>query len=212
MIVCQLVVFIYAIIGVSLFKGKFYQCIYRNSPMDTYDNEELFVDILNEQDCIDSGGRWRNSNQNFDNIFMAQFVLYEIITTEGWLDVMYKGIDTVAIGAQPKYNNNQMLSLYFISFIIIGNIFILNLFVGIVIDKFNRLKDKMCGYALMTRDQKEWVETEKQMIRLDLELKKTLPINDNELIAYHISSHKYFENLITVCIFCSTTIMALKYY
>jgi voltage-gated cation channel len=95
--------------------------------------------------------------------------LYESITTEGWLDVMYKGIDSVDIGKQPKLNNNMMLSLYFISFIIIGNIFILNLFVGIVIDKFNRLKDRMCGYALMTRDQKEWVETEKQMIRLELE-------------------------------------------
>lgn len=97
---------------------------------------------------------------------------------------MYKGIDSVDVGKQPKYNNNQLLSLYFISFIVIGNIFILNLFVGIVIDKFNRLKDRMCGYALMTRDQKEWVETEKQMIRLNLESKKNLPVNDNELFAY----------------------------
>jgi voltage-gated cation channel len=135
--------------------------------------------------------------------------LYESITTEGWLDVMYKGIDSVDIGKQPKLNNNMMLSLYFISFIIIGNIFILNLFVGIVIDKFNRLKDRMCGYALMTRDQKEWVETEKQMIRLELEQKKSLPVNDNELIAYHVSNHRYFENFIMTCILCSTLIMAL---
>ena len=84
------------------------------------------------------------------------------------------------------YNKNQIFSLYFISFIIIGNIFILNLFVGIVIDKFNRLKDRMCGYALMTRDQKEWIETEKQMIRLELNIMKSLPTNDNELLAYQI--------------------------
>ena len=122
--------------------------------METYDDEELFADIIDEQDCTESGGLWKNSNQNFDNIFQAQFVLYESITTEGWLDVMYKGIDSVDIGKQPRFNNNRMLSLYFVSFIIIGNIFILNLFVGIVIDKFNRLKDRMCGYALMTRDQK----------------------------------------------------------
>ena len=122
------------------------------------------------------------------------------------------GIDSVGIGKQPKYNNKPIISLYFVSFIIIGNIFILNLFVGIVIDKFNRLKDRMCGYALMTRDQKEWIETEKQMIRLNLEIKKSLPTNDNELLAYQISSHRYFEYFVTVCILGSTVIMALKYY
>ena len=47
------------------------------------------------------------------------------------------------------------------SFIVIGNIFILNLFVGVVIDKFNRLRDKMFGYLLMTRDQRLWIEKDK---------------------------------------------------
>lgn len=77
-------------------------------------------------------------------------MLLEVITTEGWLEVMYAGVDSVGIEMQPKENTNPLMCLYFISFIIVGNIFILNLFVGIVIDKFNRLKDKMNGYGLMT--------------------------------------------------------------
>ena len=52
MIVCQLVVFIYAIIGVSLFKGKFYRCHYRNTSNDNFDADEIFADIIDEQDCI----------------------------------------------------------------------------------------------------------------------------------------------------------------
>ena len=79
-------------------------------------------------------------------------MLLEIITTEGWLDVMYCGIDTAGIEVMQSYNNRPWLSLYFISFIVIGKIFIMNLFVGIVIDKFNRLKEKMCGNAMLTRD------------------------------------------------------------
>jgi hypothetical protein len=161
MIICQLVVFIYAIIGVSLFKGKFFRCVFRNTPQIMHEEEDYHQDIFSDQDCVEKGGIWLNSMQNFDNIFQAQFTLYESITTEGWLGVMYKGVDSVGIGMQPKYNNNPVVSIYFVSFIIIGNIFILNLFVGIVIDKFNRLKDRMCGYSLMTRDQKEWIETEK---------------------------------------------------
>lgn len=81
---------------------------------------------------------------------------------------MYHGVDSKGLDLQPDLNWRPIMSLYFISFIIVGNIFILNLFVGIVIDKFNRLKDKMCGYSLMTSHQIEWVESEKQMIRLEL--------------------------------------------
>jgi hypothetical protein len=67
---------------------------------------------------------------------------------------------------------------------ITGNIFVLNLFVGIVIDKFNRLKEKICGYTMMTRSQKDWVELEKQMIKLEIESFKNPPANPIRLLAY----------------------------
>jgi voltage-dependent calcium channel T type alpha-1I len=162
MIVCLLIVFIYAIAGVNLFKGKFYRCL--NHDPDFFDS--LDNNIITKEDCLEYGGHWINSQNNFDNIFNSAAVLFQIITTEGWLDIMYLGIDAVGVDKQPKKNNSQFLTVYFISFVIVGNIFVLNLFVGIVIDKFNRLKDRMCGYALMTSNQKEWIESEKQMIRL----------------------------------------------
>jgi len=105
-----------------------------------------------KQDCLDLGGEWKNSERNFDDILAAIPVLFEIITTEGWLEVMYSAIDSRELDEQPKRDHNKWMAIVFISFIITGNIFILNLFVGIVIDKFNRLKDKMSGYLLMTRD------------------------------------------------------------
>lgn len=66
--------------------------------------------------------------------------------------MMYSAIDSTGEGLQPKENYNQKMSLFFISFIITGNIFIIKLFVGIMIDRFNRLKDQVRGYNLMTRD------------------------------------------------------------
>jgi hypothetical protein len=101
-------------------------------------------------DCKTEGGEWVNQTSNFDNILNAMVLLFEIITKEGWMDVMYNGIDSTGVGLQPKLNNSPILIIYFVSFIIAGNIFMLNLFVGVVIDKFNRLKDRLCGYALMT--------------------------------------------------------------
>ena len=181
MIICTLIVFIYAIIGISFFKGKFYHCDLEDS--------SLLVNIITRQDCIDAGGEWENNEKNFDNISNALSILFEIITTEGWLDIMYYGVDCIGIGMEPKKNSQPELAFYFISFIIVGNIFILNLFVGIVIDKFNRLKDRMCGYALMTNNQIEWVESEMQMIRLQLQKLKNPPTQPNRLMAYKICHH-----------------------
>lgn len=104
------------------------------------------------------------------------------------------------------------MSLYFISFIIVGNIFILNLFVGIVIDKFNRLKDKMNGYGLMTSHQKECIESEKQMTRLNLIRKRNPPTNRNQLFAFNLMNNRYFDHFIAFCITLSTVLMSMRYY
>lgn len=47
-----------------------------------------------KDDCLRLGGVWRNHIMNFDSIWNAIPLLCEIITTEGWLEVMYSGIDS----------------------------------------------------------------------------------------------------------------------
>lgn len=175
MIVCFLIVFIYAIIGMSLFKGQFFKCRFVWERQDSQNNQELIQQIIDKYECVNYGGSWERIQYNFDDIFSALFILFQIITTEGWLDVMFNGVDTRGKGFTQDYNNRTYLSLYFLSFIIIGKIFIMNLFVGIVIDKYNRLKEKMKGYSIMTKDQREWIESEKQMCRLNLERAKKIP-------------------------------------
>ena len=66
-----------------------------------------------------------------------------MMTTEGWVDVMHSGLDSVGKDLQPKTNNNPVISIiYFVSFMITGSQFIINLFVGVVIDNFNTIKEK----------------------------------------------------------------------
>jgi hypothetical protein len=49
-------------------------------------------------------------------------------------------------------------SIYFFVFVIFGGFILLKFFAGVVIDKFNRLRDERSGMAMMTDEQKEWVE------------------------------------------------------
>jgi hypothetical protein len=79
-----------------------------------------------------------NADQNFDNIFQALSTLFQVSSTEGWIDIMNKGVDSVGIDLQPKKNQNQYWSIYFMFFIILGCFLVLDLFVGVVVSTFNR--------------------------------------------------------------------------
>jgi hypothetical protein len=65
-----------------------------------------------------------------------------MMTTEGWIQVMSNGIDSVGKDMQPKEENRIFMMIYFIAFMIIGSQFIINLFVGVVIDNFKTIKGK----------------------------------------------------------------------
>lgn len=79
LVVVSGVVFIYAILGVSLFKGRFYTCKFEKGL------EHLVETVDTKDDCLTLGGMWLNAPQNFDNFWHATFTLAELITTEGWL-------------------------------------------------------------------------------------------------------------------------------
>lgn len=78
---------------------------------------------------------WKKSILHFDNIGLAMLTLFEMSTLEMWLDVMYNGIDAVGVNQQPTRDHNKPVAIFFMSFIIIGAFFVLNLFVTVTIDK-----------------------------------------------------------------------------
>jgi len=51
----------------------------------------------------------------------------------------------------------------------------MNLFAGIVIEKFNRTNDLMSGYLKLTMEQRKWIGMQRYMIRLKLIKKRDPP-------------------------------------
>lgn len=86
-IVCILFILIFAIVGVSFFKGAFGFC--------SLDDEELMAKVTNQLNCVEYGGEWTNPIENFDNAKRGVMTLIEMMTTEGWIDVMNAGVDSV---------------------------------------------------------------------------------------------------------------------
>jgi hypothetical protein len=124
------ILLIFAVIGVSLFKGKFWTC------------SETGPGIITKQDCLDAGLEYANSDSNFDNIVQAMRTLFILTTTEGWAGVMYTGIDTGGVDKVQIKDRHPFMAIYFVSFMICGALFVMNMFVGVVIDNFNKEKDR----------------------------------------------------------------------
>jgi hypothetical protein len=67
--------------------------------------------------------------------------LFNVMTTEGWIGVMYDGIDSTKIDMMPSLNSNPYMCLFFFFYMFVGSLFVLNMFVGVTINVFNREKE-----------------------------------------------------------------------
>ena len=52
-----LILLIFAIMAVNLFKGQFYSC----QPTDIIDQDRIISEVFTKDDCINLGGEWINA-------------------------------------------------------------------------------------------------------------------------------------------------------
>ena len=101
--------------------------------------------------------------------------------------------------------------LYFVIFMVFGSQFILNLFVGVIMDNFNRIKDKdEWGGLFVTEDQKTWIDAQRLGIVAKLSKKIEPPLGVRGHI-YKLVNHPLFEGLITFTIILNTAVMASRH-
>lgn len=81
-----------------------------------------------------------------------------MMTGDDWNLVMWNGIDATPIGEPPKEYVGYNYRYFFMAYMVVGSIFVQNLFVGVVIDSFNRIKEKEeMGGTFLTESQREWI-------------------------------------------------------
>ena len=206
--VCVLFWLIFGILGMQLFSGKFFKCN-DDSVQWKYQCSGFFLD----PETADVTSRiWANPPYSFDNIYEAFLILFEMATLEGWADAMYSGVDSTEINQQPIRDNHPYLALYFVAFVLVGAILMVNLFVGVVIDSFNLQKMQLDGSAFLTASQKEWVDAQRQLIHMQPQHKAQAPKNRFRRCVFRIVSSRYFEYTIMIAILINMGLMCLTYY
>lgn len=82
--------------------------------------------------------KWEIPVNNYDNLFTSMLTYFEISTLEMWPDMMFAAIDATEIDTSPKENYNfAMVAIVFILYIFVTTFFIMNLFISVIVDKFN---------------------------------------------------------------------------
>ena len=158
---------------------------------------------------------WSSDDMNFDNVFNAMQTLFEMSTTEGWTAVMYNGVDARSPELAPKRDNNPPIAFFFVAFEVVANFFILNLFVGIILDNFAQLSSETGdgGSGLMTKAQKMWVKTQRRLQSSSEPAKEDYyPEDQNRRTAYKIVEREEFEWFIMGIIVMNAITMASETY
>ena len=94
---------------------------------------------------------------------------------------------------------------------VVGSQFILNLFVGVIMDNFNKIKEKEeWGSLFVTQEQRGWIDAQRLGLGKKLQ-KKIDPPRGCRGKVFNLVNHKIFEGLITFFIAINTIIMAIKH-
>ena len=66
---------------------------------------------------------------SFDSFRQSVLILFEIVSLEGWIDVMSRAMNITGAGVQPQEDASQWNALFFLIFNLFGGVIILTLFV-----------------------------------------------------------------------------------
>ncbi|XP_024125030.1 calcium channel, voltage-dependent, L type, alpha 1D subunit, a isoform X5 [Oryzias melastigma] len=209
MIVTTLLQFMFACIGVQLFKGKFYRCTdeAKSSPEVCKGTYIVYKDGDVNQPTMQRRV-WHNSDFNFDNVLMAMMALFTVSTFEGWPALLYKAIDSNRENFGPIYNYRVEISIFFIIYIIIIAFFMMNIFVGFVIVTFQEQGEKEYKNCELDKNQRQCVEYALKA----RPLRRYIPKNPYQYKFWYVVNSTGFEYIMFVLIMLNTLCLAVQHY
>uniref|UniRef100_A0A1A8LBS4 Ion transport domain-containing protein n=1 Tax=Nothobranchius pienaari TaxID=704102 RepID=A0A1A8LBS4_9TELE len=121
-----IIMFLYSLLGIQLFKGSFYYCEGSNLA-----NIRTKADCLNatKADCLNAGYQWLRKPYDFNSVPFGMLTMSTMFTMDGWSHIMYNGINSVGVEQQPVLNNRPWVAIVFISFMWLS-FFLADMFIG----------------------------------------------------------------------------------
>eukprot|EP01043_Picozoa_sp_COSAG02_P025790 COSAG02_NODE_1462_length_12490_cov_71.373820_8_plen_1201_part_00 len=192
---------VFALMAMMFLKGRFWSC-----------TDHAVAGI---EDCVGTwtdGGeireaKWRNPPVHFDDTVTSMYALFEISSQNDWIVKAHYAMDATEVGRSPVRDTNPLWSYFFIIFVVINNFFLLNLFVGVIYEKY--LAIRMAGMEKLTKDQRQWLSIMRHLQHVRPE-KKREPARADREAAFKIASNPKFDTFIMCTIVANCVVMAMK--
>ena len=152
-----------------------------------------------------------NSYYDFDNFGDSLFILFQIVSQEGWIDVQDSAMSIIGPGIQPQDNAAPANGLFFVVFNLLGAVFVLTLFVSVFIRNYT----EQTGVAFLTSEQRSWLELRK-LLRQISPSKRSL--NDRsakwQKYCYKIAVKKHgrWAHFVTITLCIHLLLLMLEFY
>ncbi|XP_058130921.1 voltage-dependent L-type calcium channel subunit alpha-1S isoform X2 [Dasypus novemcinctus] len=208
-LVTTLLQFMFACIGVQLFKGKFFSCNDLSKMTEQECRGYYYVYKDGDPTQMELRPRqWMHNDFHFDNVLSAMMSLFTVSTFEGWPQLLYKAIDTHSEDMGPVYNNRVEMAIFFIIYIILIAFFMMNIFVGFVIVTFQEQGETEYKNCELDKNQRQCV----QYALKARPLRCYIPKNPYQYQVWYVVTSSYFEYLMFALIMLNTICLGMQHY
>uniref|UniRef100_A0A4W2CKP4 Voltage-dependent L-type calcium channel subunit alpha n=1 Tax=Bos indicus x Bos taurus TaxID=30522 RepID=A0A4W2CKP4_BOBOX len=208
-LVTTLLQFMFACIGVQLFKGKFFSCNDLSKMTEEECRGYYYVYKDGDPTQIEVRPRqWVHNAFHFDNVLSAMMSLFTVSTFEGWPELLYKAIDSHEEDKGPVYNHRVEMAIFFIIYIILIAFFMMNIFVGFVIVTFQEQGETEYKNCELDKNQRQCV----QYALKARPLRCYIPKNPYQYRVWYIVTSSYFEYLMFALIMLNTICLGMQHY
>ncbi|KAL3189821.1 hypothetical protein MRX96_020846 [Rhipicephalus microplus] len=227
MLVTFLLNFMFAVIGVQLFKGKFFRCTDRSKVTQAECRFKLEKRLQNDNAAkltqrgkfivfaegditrpSEESRMWEQNNFHFDDVLKAMLTLFTVSTFEGWPDLLYVAIDSNEENHGPLYNYRPLVAVFFIVYIIIIAFFMVNIFVGFVIVTFQNEGEQEYKNCELDKNQRNCIEFALKA----KPVRRYIPKARFQYKMWWFVTSQYFEYALFVLIMTNTLTLAMKFY
>uniref|UniRef100_A0A3Q3ER18 Voltage-dependent N-type calcium channel subunit alpha n=1 Tax=Kryptolebias marmoratus TaxID=37003 RepID=A0A3Q3ER18_KRYMA len=156
LIVYILFMFIFAVIAVQLFKGKFFYCTDESKTLEK-DCKGQFLDY--DKDEVAAMPReWKKYEFHYDNVLWAFLTLFTVSTGEGWPTVLKHSVDATFEDQGPSPGYRIEMSIFYVVYFVVFPFFFVNIFVALIIITFQEQGDKALSECSLEKNERACID------------------------------------------------------
>ncbi|XP_028033528.1 voltage-dependent calcium channel type A subunit alpha-1 isoform X3 [Bombyx mandarina] len=210
LIVYILFQFIFAVIAVQLFNGKFFFCsdISKNTKTDcqgsyfVYESNSLLPRIHRRT--------WTTQSFHYDNVASAMLTLFAVQTGEGWPQVLQNSMAATYEERGPIQNFRIEMSIFYIVYFVVFPFFFVNIFVALIIITFQEQGEAELQDGEIDKNQKSCIDFTIEARPLERYMPSKRASFKYKVWRIVVSTP--FEYLIMTLIVLNTLLLMMKYY